>query len=82
MARYTHRVHTTLTEEQFATLSRVVEETQKPLSVLIRKAIEAVYFTPRSHHQRLVALENLLSLNAPVADWQEMEEEIVQGAAT
>jgi len=80
MALYTQRVQTVLTEDQFAKLARVVEETQKPMSVLIREAIEAMYFTPQRRQQRLVALENLLSLNAPVADWPEMEEEIIRGA--
>lgn len=80
MALYTQRVQTVLTEEQFAKLEQVVEETHKPMSVLIREAIEAVYFTPQRRQQRLAALENLLSLYAPVSDWAEMEEEIIRGA--
>ena len=79
MAKHSRRVQTNLTEEQFAKLSRIVEETRKPMSVLIREAIENMYIVPQQRQQRQTALESLLSLNAPVSGWHEMEEEIIQG---
>ena len=40
VSRYTKRVQTVLTEEQYAALSQLALERDKPLSVLIREAIE------------------------------------------
>lgn len=80
MALYTQRVQTVLSDEQFQLLSQTAAETGKPLSVLIREAVEKTYFAPQEEEQRLAALRELLSLNAPVADWEQMEAEIIRGA--
>lgn len=80
MSRYTQRVQTVLTKDQFETLSRIAEEQHKPLSLLIREAVEEVYITPAELERRRKALKELLSLNAPVGDWEEMREEIIRGA--
>jgi predicted DNA-binding protein len=80
MAVYIKRVQTVLTAEQYENLSRLALEVEKPMSVLIREAIEAVYLKPVDLDRRRAALESLLSLDAPVGDWEDMEEEIVQGA--
>lgn len=80
MAVHTKRVQTVLTEEQYEAMSRLSAEVEKPLSVLIREAIEEVYFKPIDRERRRAALESLLSLDAPVADWEQMEEEIIEGA--
>lgn len=80
MAIYTKRVQTVLTEEQHKALSRLALKQGKPLSVLIREAIEQAYFAPIDRERRRAALANLLALEAPVADWEQMEEEIIQGA--
>jgi len=81
MATYTRRVQAVLTEEQYEALSRLSEERGKPLSVLIREAVEKVYLEEVERGRRRAALQRLLSLEAPVADWEQMEEEIIQGAA-
>ena len=80
MAVYTKRVQAALTDDQYESLSRLSQQVQKPVSVLIREAIEAVYFKPVDRDRRRAALESLLSLDAPVADWEHMEEEISRGA--
>ena len=80
MASYTKRVQTVLTEEQHEALSRIALEQGKPLSVLIREAIEKTYFAEVDRQRRRAALAKLLALEAPVADWEEMEEEIIRGA--
>jgi predicted transcriptional regulator len=79
MALHTKRVQAVLTEDQFQTLSELSERQHKPVSVLIREAVEQVYFEQARLEQRRAALASLLSLNAPVADWEQMEEEIIQG---
>lgn len=80
MALNLKRVQTTLTEQEYRHLSRLANETHKPLSALIREAVEQVYFERKTRSRRRIALQNLLALNAPVADWQQMEQEIIQGA--
>jgi len=80
MASYTKRVQTVLTEEQHEMLSRFALEQGKPLSALIREAIEKTYFAEVDRRRRRAALANLLSLEAPVADWEQMEEDIIRGA--
>jgi predicted DNA-binding protein len=80
MAVYTRRVQAVLTEEQYQALSRLAEEMSKPLSVLIREAVEQVYLEQAEQERRRAALRRLLSLEAPVADWDQMEDEIIRGA--
>ena len=69
-----------LSEEQYETLSRLSKERDKPLSALIREAVEKVYLEQADQARRWAALQCLLSLEAPVADWEQMEEEIIRGA--
>ena len=80
MGTYVKRVQTVLTQAQFAALTELAETTGKPLSLLIREAVEKVYFEQAQREQRQQALASLLSLNAPVDEWDVMEEEIIQGA--
>jgi predicted DNA-binding protein len=80
LATYTKRVQTVLSEDQYETLIRLSEESGKPVSVLIREAVERVYFEKVDLQRRRAALEELLALEAPVADWDQMEEEIIEGA--
>jgi len=70
---------TVLTAEQYALLRQLSKEQKKPVSVLIREAVERVYFKQVALRRRRTALKSL-SLNAPVADWEQMEEEIIKGA--
>lgn len=80
MANYTERVQTVLTKEQYERLMELAEQEQKPLSVMIREAVEERYFVKIDQQKRQKALANLLALDAPVADWPQMEAEIEQGA--
>ena len=73
-------MQTVLTKQQYAHLLKSTEHGQKSLSVLIREAIEAHYFAPLEVEKRQKALANLLALEAPVADWEQMEAEIEMGA--
>ena len=68
-----------MTKEQHERLLALAEQTQKPVSVLIREAVVARYFAPTEQQKRQQALANLLTLDAPVADWPQMEAEIEQG---
>jgi hypothetical protein len=55
------------------------KEQKKPVSVLVREAVERVYFKQAVLRRRRTALKSLLSLNAPVSDWEQMEKEIIKG---
>ena len=79
MAKYTERVQTVLTKEQYERLLELAEQEQKPLSVMIREAIVNGYLVKIDEQKRQQALANLLALDAPVADWPQMEAEIEQG---
>jgi hypothetical protein len=80
MAIYTRRVQTVLSDEQFKLLTDLSQELDKPVSVLIREAVDKTYLADVERRQRQAALQTLLSLDAPVADWPQMEDEIIKGA--
>ena len=80
MVAHSKRVHTVLSEDQFTTLERLAIERGKPVSALIREAVEQAYFSRTEREQRLAALDRLLALDAPVANWPRMEEEIARGS--
>lgn len=80
MASYTKRVQTVLTPEQYEQLVELSEQEHKPVSALIREAIEQTYFVEMDRRRRQEALDRLLNLEAPVADWSQMEDEIEKGA--
>jgi predicted DNA-binding protein len=82
MALYNKRVQSVLTDEQYEMLVELSQSTGKPLSVLIREAVEKVYFERKARDRRQAALQRLLSLQAPVDDWPEMEKEIAEGASS
>ena len=81
MAVYNHRVQIVLTGDQHEHLLYLATAVGKPVSVLIREAVEVVYFSPKLEAERLEALEELLTLNAPAIDWSEMEAEIIRGVS-
>jgi predicted DNA-binding protein len=82
MALYRKRVQSLLTDEQYEMLVELSQSSGKPLSELIREAVEQVYFERKAHDRRQAALQRLLSLQAPVDDWPEMEKEIAEGATS
>lgn len=79
MAVYARRVQAVLSGKQYQTLSELSEKMGKPMSMLIREAVEKVYTERPDKARRQLALQRLLSLDAPVADWEQMEEEIIRG---
>jgi len=79
VALYTRRIQATLTEEQYRELQRQARARQITLSELVRETLERQYFEGPAVEQRREALRDLVSLRAPVADWPEMEAEILRG---
>lgn len=78
MAIYTERVQAVLTKEQHELLRQLAQARKASVSVLVRQAVEQVYLHPAEAERRQAALRNFLSLNLPVADWEQMEEEIIR----
>ncbi len=81
MATYEQRVQTVLTPETYDLLRRLSAERGKPVSALVREAIEQVYVKDAERARRQAAVEKILALNLPVSDWEDMEDEIITGAA-
>lgn len=81
MATYTVRAQTVLTAAQYEKLLQLAGEQHRSVSVLIREAVEQAYFVVLDRQERQDALRRLLSLEAPVADWAQMEADIERGAA-
>jgi hypothetical protein len=88
MAVYTEHVQTVLTKEQKERLLELAKRVDKPVSVLVREAIERTYFVPVyappdagaiDNQPRRQALDWLLALQAPVTDWPLIEEELAKG---
>jgi hypothetical protein len=82
MAVYNKRVQAVLTEEQFVLLNEMAAESGKTVSRLVREAVEKVYLEEAVQERRQEALRKLLALEAPVADWEQMENEILRGATS
>ena len=80
MALYTRRIQATLTEEQYRELQQVARARHVTVSELVRETLERQYFEGPALEQRREALEDLISLRAPVSDWPQMEAEILRGA--
>ena len=72
-----------------ATYENGVLRPAQPLPLREREKLEVVIRTPQDlsemaaappSHVRHEALQRMLTLNLPVADWEQMEQEIVRGA--
>ena len=75
----TKRVQTVLTMKQYELLLQVAKKKKKTVSALVRQAVEVECLEEELRMTRQHALKNLLSLDAPVSDWEKMEGEIVKG---
>jgi len=76
--RYSERTQILLSPEQREKVERLAARTHRSVGAVIRDAIDA-YRTPVTQERRMAALERLVSLEAPVDDWEVMEAEIMEG---
>lgn len=72
------RTQVLLSAAQRARLERIAAREGRSLGAVIRDAVDA-YTLPRAR-PREEALRSLISLGAPVDDWEQMKAEIVRGA--
>ena len=76
--KYVRRVQTMLTEQQYELIREYAQEVQKPVSALIREAVEDALIVDLEQYRKEKALERLCSGDTPVDDWPIMEREIEQ----
>lgn len=72
------RTQVLLNQEQRLRVEKLAADSSRSVGAVIRAAIDA-YLPPAPPEQRRRALDELFSLDAPVADWDVMEAEIEAG---
>jgi hypothetical protein len=78
MCMFTERTQVLLSKDQVTRLKRTARREHKSLGAVIREAVDA--YTAQTSDRRLAAIQRLVAMEAPVADWDVMKEEILRGA--
>jgi len=73
---FTERTQVLLSPEQLARLKRIAARDGRSVGSVIREAVDS--FIDPGLDSRRRALESLMSLNAPVDDWEVMKAEILR----
>jgi hypothetical protein len=76
MCMYSERTQVLLSPAQVAKLKRIAQRERRSVGAVIREAVDA--FVESEPDSRLRAARELLSLNAPVDDWEVMKEQIAR----
>ena len=66
-------------EEVYEKLKEKAKREKVSIGGLVREAV-ATYYGVKNKEDKLKALDRLKSLNLPVADYESMEKEIIEGA--
>ncbi len=77
MCMYTERTQVLLTPAQKKRLELIAKQRGVSLGSLIREAVE--HYSPPPQKEKEDVLEAMFKLNAPVAEWNQMEAEIAKG---
>ena len=77
MCMYSERTQVLLSPEQVERLKRLARRDGRSLGAVIRDAVDAYTLGTADRH---AAIERLLSMEAPVDDWEVMKAEILRGA--
>lgn len=72
------RTQVLLSPEQRRRVERAAAETSRSVGAVIRAAVDA-YLPPTRSRDKGRVLEELFALQAPVGDWENMEDEITLG---
>ncbi len=75
---YAKAVKARLTTKEYEELVALAQAKDVTVAELVREVIVA-YLEDVAQEQRLSTVERLVALDAPVADWTEMEAEIERG---
>lgn len=79
MSELTKRMQLLLSPEQYRKVQLYAKRHKKSIGLVIREALEK-YLLERPKSEKKKAVVRLLSKELPVADWEEMEKEIMEGA--
>lgn len=76
MCMFSERTQVLLSPEQIARLKRIAARDGRSVGAVIREAVDA--FVDSEPDSRRRAARELMSLNAPVDDWEVMKEQIAR----
>jgi len=76
MCMFSERTQVLLSPSQVAKLKRIAQRDGRSLGAVIREAVDA--YEGAGIDDRRRALDTLLSLEAPVDDWEVMKEQILR----
>ena len=79
MSELTKRLQLLLTPEQYKMVQLYAKKHKKSIGSVIREALDKI-ISERSKKEKQKAVQRLLSRKLPVSNWEQMEEEIIQGA--
>jgi hypothetical protein len=74
---FSERTQVLLTPQQRARLERIAKQRGVSVGAVIREAVDAL--TEPRRRSREEAYRALIAMQAPVDDWEVMEEEIIRG---
>ena len=77
MCMFSERTQVLLTPEQAARLKRIARREGRSVGAVIREAVDE--YVGGTFDRRREALERLFAIEAPVADWEIMKAEIIEG---
>ena len=69
-----------LSEDEYHRLEQQATRRGCSVGQLVREAVRRIYLQP-TQQEREEAARRLTAMRVPVADWPQMEEEIIEGAA-
>lgn len=78
MPSFTSRIQVLVTDEQYGALQALARARRKPLGVLVREAVVDQLLKEAVREAKRKAAEQIAAMDLPVADWAEMEDEIVR----
>ena len=78
MCVHSERTQVLLSPEQRQRLERIAAREGRSLGAVIRDAVDA-YTLPRTRAPHEI-LDSMFAMDAPVADWEQMKREIIEGA--
>jgi predicted DNA-binding protein len=78
MPQRMHRTQILLPEEEYRRLLELAHEEGRSLGSVVREAV-AKYHSTSSRERRLAAVRRMAEMRLPVADWPQLEEDIIQG---
>ena len=79
MRMLSKRVEVLFPTEWFERLRDMAQQKGTSVGELVRSAVQEKYI-PYDSQEKLEAVERLAQFNAPIDDWEKMEEEIIKGA--